>query len=282
MNGIISEKNDPRDFRFGMEIEFPKLPKSFKDFKIQYNQKEISDNCCTVTACMTAISNLTGLSFTLDNRKEIWDKAKELGASDINGWYIIDAVKLVTQWVKDNWKKEFIFVSVFLKDSDFMKAVQAGYPVVTGFGGSGVYGEDIKDNGIINGTYTGNPTYNHCISLWGDNGKVDVVDHYPQRGSSNVYTFENWEKTRKEVFFNTGYVIMPKNEELEVLIDQKLTLRFEGKFIMNVKNGEIALVTGGKRVSLNEYLLTKGRELLISSKLVTGMTEENFLKIGSK
>ena len=163
MNGIIGIIEDKRNFTFGSNVEFPKLKKTFEDFKIQYNQNEVSLNCCTVTSAMTGISNLTGLTFSLSERKEIWEKAKELGASDDNGWYIDKAVKLVIEYVKEKWQKEFIYVSLPLRDSRFQQILDAGYPIITGFGGTGEYGSDIRDNGIINGTYTGKPTYYHCM-----------------------------------------------------------------------------------------------------------------------
>jgi len=216
--GIIGEKINETDYRFGANIQLPVARHKFQDSKIEYNQKEVSYNSCTLHGAIGAVSDLTGISFSLEDRKSLWSKALTLGASDSWGWYISDAVDLVREYWNEKTPNDQLFTFVCnVGDSDFMKALSLGYSVVTGFSGNGAYNTDYAQDNVLDGLAFGAPTYGHCIRISDnlDGTYALVIDNYPYNKATETYKIPKThflQLVGNKVFFNYGYVFVLQSD----------------------------------------------------------------------
>ena len=212
--GVIEEQTSHRDW-LGSEIDLPRTPKGTQSFEkngsIQYDQREVDNYSCTIHGAMTAYSALTGYEFTLEERKELWEKALEQGAVPGLGWYINKAVDLVRHYVND--REDLQSVSsyrVSVNSSDFLMAMRLGYVPVTGLRYGQSYKDDRDDDGIVQNTEFTSVQYGHCLSTAYSVGDEydNVIDNYKPR-STNVYKVPscNWRKlVMNRVFYSTAYI----------------------------------------------------------------------------
>ncbi|MCP4265549.1 MAG: hypothetical protein GY777_08235 [Candidatus Brocadiaceae bacterium] len=162
--GAIAVKETERDFQLGSSVEIPRAPSTFLDHKIEYNQKEVSSVSCTVHGAIGAVSDLTGYRFSLDERKEIWNKALALGADPNVGWYVRDAVHLVYEYY--NQKQPLKPVRYFRTDMwspNCAKMLLKGYTGVMGHRGNSTYNKDVSEDGMLDNIIFGETTYGHCL-----------------------------------------------------------------------------------------------------------------------
>ena len=212
--GVIEERVSEKDW-LGAEFELQRAPFGARSFKkngeIQYDQTEVSRVSCTVHGALTAYSALTGYRFTLEERKELWDKAIALGANPSVGWYINSAVDLVRNYINSRDDLEHVASRRYRVGSyDYLMAMRLGYLPIIGFRGNREYKKDRDDDGILQGTSFVNTTFGHCLSVGYSIGDEydQVVDNYPQR-STNLYKIPtyNWRKlVFNRVFFENAYI----------------------------------------------------------------------------
>lgn len=289
--GLLGEKIDPRDYEFAGDITAQNLPKAKNTLrKVWYNQTEVSQNSCTLHAALGAFSDLTGYEFSLQERKDLWATALTKGASDNYGWYIVDAVNLVRDYVNTKLNLgKFVSIRVPLASDIFYTALKQGYSVVAGYNGNQEYNNDINDNGVVNEfNLTGSSTYGHAIRVvdtdTSTQNLVEVRDNY--KGSTtwkNEYQIASiLELYKNGVFFSSGYIFAYDIPEVKVLIDQKLTAKFENRIIFNVKTGEYAKIEGGKKIIITSLadLVNKCKDTVNKTTFACGVDENNWSKIG--
>jgi len=215
--GVREEKTKETDW-LGADLAFVRAPKGTNSFitngSIQYNQNDVAPMSCTVTGAMGAYSALTGLKFSLANRKEIWQLALDRGASDTTGWFIDDAVDLVRQWVNDKFPVKVSSYRINIGSFEHGVATRLGYSVITGYRGNALFNVDRDDDGVIQGTEFINHTYGHCLHTnYSVGDEYDrIVDSYTKR-ATNLYLIStaNWKKlVANQVFFRTGYIYIPQ------------------------------------------------------------------------
>jgi hypothetical protein len=88
-----------------------KVPKPsilFAQNNIEYNQNEVSKVSCPIHSSITALSSLTGYRFTLEERKELWQKALALGANPNVGWNLSSAIDLVRKYWNGKQKQQVL------------------------------------------------------------------------------------------------------------------------------------------------------------------------------
>ncbi len=208
--GIISEETSEQDYLLGGLAELPKPRFSFEDKKIQYNQKDVHHNSCTVHGAMGAISDLTGYEFTLEKRKDIWNQAIKLGADPSIGWYINKAVKLVSK----NCPEDVLYYRVQLDSERFYEVMDLGYTVVVGFRGNSNYSKDKRD-GILDGVAFPKSTYGHCVRMAKKDDHYEIIIDNYDYSDSNVYKIkkENLDDLIKnKVFFKSAYFYTLKKD----------------------------------------------------------------------
>lgn len=289
-NGILGERIDERDYQFTGDVSIKTLPKAKNSFrKVWYNQNEISSNSCTLHSVMGAFSDLTGYEFSLKERKELWEEAKKLGASDSFGWYILDAVNLVRKYVNEKLNiGKFVTIRVALGFDEFYTALKQGYSVCTGYNGNQDYNNDLLDDGIIQEKQlSGQRQYSHAIRLVDPDittpNEVEVRDNY--KGSTtwrNEYRIPNIIDLYKNgIFFMSGY-IFAYDEEISHLIDKKLTAKFENRIIYNAETKEYAKIENGKKIILTGLadLVNKCKDTVNKTSFACGVTNDNWKKIG--
>lgn len=289
-NGILGEKISERDYEFAGAIDENNLPKSKNSFKkVWYNQNDVSSMSCTLHAALGAFSDLTGYEFSLQERKDLWNQALLLGASDSFGWYVLDAVDLVRKYVNTLGIGKFATVRMITAGEVFKLALKQGYSIVTGYNGNESYNKDIQDDGIIQSSLIGAKTYSHAIRLVDTDTsspyEVEVRDNY--LGASwwdndyivkdiiTMYSSGTW--------FSSGYIFVYDEPVIEKIIDKKLTTRFENRMIYNKELNQFAVIKGGKKVMFSKMydLLTAAKWADTKDSYATGVTLDNWNKIGS-
>lgn len=213
--GVIGEQTKETDYQLGEELEIPRARMKFQDNKIQYNQKEVSAVSCTIHGAMGAYSDLTGYFFTLDERKELWKEALELGADPKVGWYTNLAVDLIRNHINKDTEKVSTF-RVNIGSEQFFRALRLGYSVVISHRGNAAYNAD-KSDGILDGTAFGSTTYGHCLRMTysvGDEYEL-IVNNY--KGSdTNLYKVSSAHIKKlieNNVFFRDGYIFIEEFEQ---------------------------------------------------------------------
>jgi hypothetical protein len=215
--GVAGEQYDNRDYLIS-DIIIPRTPKGTDSFRkngsIQYDQREVAKNSCTIHGAMTAYSALTGYRFTLEERKKIWEMALKEGANPEVGWYINSAVDLVRRYVNENLPIKVEYRRMPIDSFEFGAVMRLGYTPIIGYCGNKDYQLDRDDNGIINNVKFPNYTYAHCLSTTysiGDEYDL-VVDNYPTR-KTNLYKIPsaNWKQlVMWRVFFGNAYIYLIK------------------------------------------------------------------------
>jgi len=209
--GALEEKIDERDYQLcsGM-LNLPEPSCTFDNERIEYEQNEVSNVSCTLHGALGALSDNLGIRFSLEERKELWKRALELGAQEGFGWYVNQAVNLVRDFAREKGYDVLTF-RVMLGSEEFYEAIKLGYSVTTGYRGNGNYNRDIKADAVLDGTDFGKTTYGHCLRMLKDQPK-EMVDNYPQsRPNSNIYRIKigNLPSLLKNgYFFTSGHVFV--------------------------------------------------------------------------
>jgi hypothetical protein len=219
--GVIDEKTDDRDW-LGADFELQRAPKGTSSFLLngatQYNQKDAGRNSCTIHGAMGAYSDLTGYKFSVEERNEIYQEAVRRGLDPNVGWYILDAVKLIRDWVNKNCKDKVNFLRYNVGSADFEKAMSFGYSPILGYRGNALYNKDRDDNGVLDGTEFINTIYGHCLRGSYFKGHLptyatrvtQITDNYPYRNTNLYYVpVVNWNKlVINRIFFGTSYILV--------------------------------------------------------------------------
>lgn len=220
--GVREEKYDDRDYLVGGEVIIPKPEFTFEDHKIQYNQNVVAKNSCTIHGAMTALSAQTGVTFELDPRKFLWEKAKERGASDDWGWYVQSAMQLIREyWNGDlggeKTKNQVTYRRVnMLEQWDyFVEILNKGYSFSTAYRGNANYNKDAFFEGdcMLDRTENvGDTTYGHCITITKIGDNICVIDNYEGVRTCNIYRLADLkELVKNRVFFEQAYFFITEN-----------------------------------------------------------------------
>lgn len=215
-HGIIAESADVRDYQLAAGIL--NLPNPSNKFDgITYEQNVVSNVSCTLHGAIGALSDLLGIRFSVECRKELWDRALALGAQEGIGWYVDKAVKLVRNFAREQGH-DILFFRVMLGSEEYADAIKKGYTVCTGYRGNASYNKDITD-GVLDGTDFKDLVYGHCLRI--TEGMItrmneSLIDNYADsRPESNIYRVsdENLKKLRENgVFFNAGYLFVNRKD----------------------------------------------------------------------
>lgn len=216
--GAIEQYSD-QDYLAGGELVIPEAPYRFSDLKHAYNQNEVSKMSCTLHGSIGAVTDITHHIYSLEERVELWRQAKELGASDNDGWYIGKAYDLVRKdWNSKNQTNTLTYYRIPLTDHD--RVLSKGYSLVTGFRGNSDYNAD-KNDGVLDGTTFGTSTYGHCIRIIKDNNEY-VIDNYYGLNKYNSYRVASLDELIKNgVFFNEAYFFVTQ-QSLDLMAKQQL------------------------------------------------------------
>ena len=212
--GIIAERTKDTDYQLGGIPLLPKPAHTFAENKIQYHQPDVSPVSCTLHGALGAVSDLTGYTFTLEERKQLWAKAVSLGANSI-GWYVDLAVDLVRRYWNEKNNKLVTF-AVNLNDSTFNDVVSKQYSVVVGYRGNIDYNFDYREDGKLDKTSFGNTVYGHCVRLVEKDADTlnMIVDNY-SAGTHNIYSIPKANMKAlvdNGVFFKVGYIFVNAND----------------------------------------------------------------------
>lgn len=294
-NGVISEIYSDSDYILSGGVNKNDIPKAkhiFDELKIQYQQQEVSDMCCTITGCMTAFSNLTGYVFSLDERKKLWEQAKTLGASEEYGWYLNKAVDLIREYVNNLGIGKFTTFQVSIGFDDYYNVLKQGYMVITGYSGNSKYNKDVEDNGVLDNIDFGVLTYSHIITDIDNSpdtkNQIYVVNSYPKTSKYNVYKIPNIIPLyQNNTLFKKGYVFA--YEDIEVVLDKKLIEKCKGKIIAVVKTKDGTKASGelfycdlqGNAYSLNS-IDSKIREQMLKDSSCINIFKEDLINFNLK
>lgn len=227
MNNTIYKFGE-NDWRVGKDVLI-KPDKTYDTERIAYWQSEVHKNSCSLHGTLTVISNLTGIRFTLEERRELLQYAKDYKAKDGRGgfseewgWWMDLAVKCVVKWVKETKGIELKYYKVGWKQ--FRKLTYMGHGIVCGYrlrkneDGVVEFAQDRFDNGEIGDgdyDYDGKMLYGHLVSFWALKKKglarqMVYVDNYEGKHRYNV-TKINHRGLKKlietKTIFDNGYLI---------------------------------------------------------------------------
>ena len=189
--GVLGIDDRETDYQLvAGQLDLPTPRNVFADNKTQYHQPEVSKVSCTVHGSLGAASDLLGVKFTLEQRKELWTEALRLGAKEGYGWFTARAVDLVRKYALKYFNVELYSFTVKLTDEEAYRALDRGYTLVCSFSGNSTYNQD-KDDGKLDLTSFGKFTYGHCVRMVGTEIKDEyelIVDNYiTTRKTKNIY-----------------------------------------------------------------------------------------------
>lgn len=152
---------------------------------------------------------MTGKKYSKDERQALWDSALALDASESSGWYFYKAVDHIRKdWNKKNPNDRLVSFRLSFDSPEFDLAISRGHSLVGGYRGNGEYNKQAED-GLLEGTEFGAPTYGHCIRIRKDYGVV-VVDNYLGKKLHNTYIVSDFAALiRNKVFFDEFYLFLP-------------------------------------------------------------------------
>ncbi len=254
------------DWQFGATaVKIPKARLTYYDTKIEYNQNKVNAYSCTVFASMGALSDLTGYKFSLDEQKDVFNRAVAEGLDPTFGWYGHKAVDLVRRW----WNEKFpdrLIVSQYAMVSraeDILTPLNLGYSMTVGLKISEAMMKDYYD-GKLDSTEVSNTLFGHFVRMVRDKDDAYklIIDNYEgKKGYSNKYTLtyiQVKDLLSKGVFFNSAYFYMYKTD---YQLEQEVS---------NISPWALASVEKAKKVGITDWSRPK--------KIVAGTDAEAMLK----
>lgn len=162
--------------------------------RIQYNQKDVHNNSCFVHWPLTAISALTGYTFTLEERKEITDLCfKEDWADPEWWWKFQEACNFIAKWYSDyKMSKDQRLDCIRIWKADWDKISNKWYLIVTWYNVQDWNRADRNDDWKHNKSlwaYWKNYWW-HCICIWKVNWWDRLVDNYKWMSYNIVKSYE--------------------------------------------------------------------------------------------
>lgn len=208
--GSLGDEMNESDYQLGSDIEIARAKNKFTDHNITYDQDEVSSVSCTIHGAMTALSSLTGYRFSLDERKELWQKAVEKGANPNVGWWTNKAVDLVREYWngKNPDNRVYSFRSSMLSQKSRMM-LRLGYTAVVSHRGNSKFNSD-KNDGVLDKIIFGDTTYGHVLSRAYSPGETfdKIINNYPSTHKFNIYKVptKNFPSlVQNRVFFAPAY-----------------------------------------------------------------------------
>lgn len=214
--GVIHD-DTPEDLWMGADIEIPNPRHKWVDFKFQYQQTEVDNFSCTLSAAMLSLSANRGIPFTLAERKEVFETAIPKGFQLGKGWITNIAVDHVRRWWNARNPNDQVSTYGFkIGSPEFNEYTEKGYLFQISLKGNKAFNLD-RNDGELSGTSFGEATYGHSECLNGHtDGKDLAVDSYPNsRPKSNLYTVPRAnepELIKNKVFYPMSYIFVFKND----------------------------------------------------------------------
>ena len=220
INGCLGLWEKTTDYRL-TEWLLDALPTLYQQDEIifqynQYNQKR-SQKSCTLFSPIGAISDLMNIQIPLDTIR-VWDSWSYSHWRQQDSWwyvamwvdYICDCYN-ASQFAKDNWK--VAYYSVDIKDNELVKKIlDKRYTICVGFQWNSKYSNDKNDNGVLDGTSFGTPTYWHAVNAirW-INSPSRIKDNY-YGIKYNIYDVAH-QFSQLSNFYDRGYVFTKVRED---------------------------------------------------------------------
>lgn len=222
---LIFETSE-RDFLLwgdNIKVEIQKRPEA-DEIIYEYNQDEIGAYSCTLHGALWAVSDLMNYWYSKEERKTLWAKALELGASETEGWHFYKAIDLVRKEWNAKWKEQLISFRLPYGEI-FFEAVNRGHSLVGGYRGNSQYNLDASDWTLMWTDFKPS-TYGHCIRIRKTWENVSVIDNYLGKKKTNKYIVEHLDDLiTNKVFYDEFYIFLPKNtmtpEQIEALEAKK-------------------------------------------------------------
>ncbi len=303
----------PTDYEIVGTIMPTNIPLARNRFNgIQYNQPDVSENSCSIHWPIGALSDLTGITFTIQQVKDLWEQMKKDGYASEEwwgyGWYAVDLVrKYWNSLFPDN---QVVSIAVETGTDTYYKLLDAGYSIIHWYRWVEGYDEDWLYDRILDRQWDTDKeleTYGQFMSGW----------HYLRTAKSNVYNvkwhdiieIDNYCRTPSRVRDNNniygidksiipilcdssrriwhewGYVFMFKDDidKANLLLDTKLLQRLENRVVYNdkvkkfaiIKDGVAHLLPGKDMSELFKYKWDKTNE-----SYVLGLNDDNWKNIG--
>ena len=178
----------------------------YYDKRISYYQNDVCAYSCSIHWCMSTIANNFNITFTLDDRKEIWKQAIKLWADPNFGWDMLNAVKLVRNYVRDiKWINLVYFRVPYTL---YEEVTKKGFNIVCWYRNRSWFTKDRMDNCIVgeNIDEYWDRNYGHLISLYWNNW-LWYVDNFPAHTKCNETKIVNIDKlVQAWVFFESWYI----------------------------------------------------------------------------
>lgn len=209
------EQYSEQDFKIKWDEE---KVSDFWDKKIQYNQKEVHKNSCSIHWPIWCISDLMDYEFSLSERKEIRNLALQNWASTERWRYLNDAVNLVrNRWYEKKYTK-LETRQVELNTNDMLDVLKKGYSIATWYRWNSAYNKDMIEDCILNWIDFWESTYWHCIRIFQKDWHIYVVDNYKWR-ECNYYKLEDFNKLYlNSVYFRRWYIYLLKDNQMTNII----------------------------------------------------------------
>lgn len=219
--GVIGEQYGEKDFQLGGEDTLPEPRSNFyKSGENEWHQPDVGKNSCTIHGTAGAFTDMTGYVFSLEERKELWEKAIELGANPDRGWWTWKAIDLVREYGSEKVGEKILSFVIQVGSHRFWEALDKGYTVSMSHRGNSAYNKD-KLDGTLDDVLFGTTTYGHSIRCTFDKESNEyelIINSYSKNSAPNRYRIpkENFSKlVNNNVFYKNGYIFIPESDYLK-------------------------------------------------------------------
>ncbi len=290
-----------------------KIPLARNRFNgIQYNQLDVSPVSCTVHGAATALSALTGITFTTEQRKAIWEQMKADGTGrEAWGGYVESAVKKWADWWNTSFPDNQVeYARVIMGSTQMYTLLSKGYVIDMSYRWTNGYNEDWIYDSIVNQQWDNDQEKEeygalsdggHCLALMeSDIYKIKTynilnIDNYissPSRIKNNIYAIDKNVIPRlvdnnRRIWNQYGYVFYFKQdfEDANIEVDRKLLARLENRVVYNPDKDKFAIIKNGKAIELKGKHMSelfKYKWSNTNESYCLGLDKTNWLKIGLK
>lgn len=279
---------------------------------IQYHQPNVHENSCSAHGPAGALTDLTGIKFTTQQIKDIWEQevAKGNASPEWGGysWKMVDAWR--NYWnnlFKDNPDMQVCSIAVEMGSPLWFEFLNKGYSITSGYRWINGYDADWAYDIVVNRQWDNDKELEsygkfedggHCLR-WSKsynyavkNNTIICIDNYSDsptrtRYNSNIYGID--EKVIKElcekgIWHEWGYVFMFKSdvEKANLVINKKLLERFECEIVYNAEKNKFAYIENGIPYELNGLpdLLIKFKQKDRKTSKAVGLTLNDFNSLG--
>jgi hypothetical protein len=202
---------DPNDFLLINWDNIPIPEGTYLKNKKAYYQSEVHKLSCSLHACITTISNNFSMSFTLEERKTIFEMAMDRWFDTSFWWYMDKATKLLRDYCKEYRGLDLNYYRIHY--TQYKQMARAWFSIVCWYRyalgmwkdrSDWIVWEDVEEYW--------DRTYWHLVSFCiNEKGFWFVDNYFPKNKNNSTWVVNLEQMVKKGIIFDHGYIYSYRN-----------------------------------------------------------------------